>query len=52
MKAAMTLGGYRYFPVSVILIPVDVVVGLEVVADDLPPPHPAATRARQDAATR
>jgi hypothetical protein len=37
--------------VSVILVPVDVVVGLEVVADDWRPPHPAATRARQDAAT-
>ena len=48
----MTLGGYRYFPVSVILIPVDVVVGLDVASDDLPPPQPAATRARQDAATR
>jgi hypothetical protein len=38
--------------VSVILMPVDVVVGPDVVADDLPPPHPAATRTRQDAATR
>jgi len=47
----MTWGGYRYFPVSVTLVPVVAVVGLDVVADGLPP-HPAATRARQDAATR
>jgi hypothetical protein len=33
-------------------MPVDVVVRPDVVADDLPPPHPAAMRARQSAATR
>jgi hypothetical protein len=38
--------------VTVILMPLDVVVGPDVVADDLPPPHPVATRATQDAATR
>jgi hypothetical protein len=37
----------------VILLPVAVVVvGLDVVADDLPPPHPVARRARQHAPTR
>ena len=44
MKLLITLGGYRYVPLTVIIVVVAV--------DFLSPPHPLATSARQSATTR